>query len=471
MAIYHFSVKTISRSVGRSATGAIAYRSGEKIECERLGITHDYTRKTGIEHKEIFLPDNAPPHLKNRERLWNEVEQRETRKNSTVAREFEIAFPSELNQEQREALLEELCHHIVERHQVAVDACIHAPHTDNGSDERNYHAHILMSTRRLTPEGFTEKSRELDQKHSGEIDYWRERFADTCNMHLEQAGSKARVDHRSYKDQENGLEATLHEGSTITKLRRQGIVTEISQTNDAIKQRNQAIKDQDKTLHDLIKQNEIQLQHLKKDQAKEKPHSPENAPNHAKPTKQQEQAEILTQLIKGQISAKEAHLDLDFMDTLLKKTDSEINRHVEHQKQHTQALAKEIIQSRLKKSHAQLQTLVDQYNDLNQKKPMLFGKKEWENQLQQIKRQHHELKHDHENTKENGVSQLRRQDNFKKYAWEKYQEQYPDKAEQYQKLARSYKIIKNQVDIQKAEDRKKLREEQEKTIKPRGMSR
>lgn len=471
MAIYHFSVKTISRSAGRSATAAIAYRSGEKIECERLGITHDYTRKTGIDHKEIFLPYGAQQHLNNREQLWNEVEQRETRKNSTVAREFEIAFPSELNQQQREALLEELCHHIVERHQVAVDACIHAPHTDNGSDERNYHAHILMSTRRLTPEGFTEKSRELDQKHSGEIDYWREHFANTCNKHLELAGSKAQVDHRSYKDQENGLEATLHEGSTITKLRRQGISTEISQTNDAIKQRNQTIKDQDKTLHDLIQHNEIQLQHLRKEDALEKPHRPENAPDHAKTTKQQEQAEILVKLIQGQISVKEAHLDLDFMDTVFKKADSEVKRHTDHQNQHTETLAKAIIQSRLKKSHDQLQTLVDQYNDLNQKKPMLFGKKEWETQLQQIKRQHHELKQEHENTKQNGVSQLCRQEKFQKYAWEKYQEQEPEQAKQYQQLSKSYKIIKTYVDLQKAEERNKLREEQEKTIKPRGISR
>ncbi|MFX7408714.1 MobA/MobL family protein, partial [Acinetobacter baumannii] len=82
---------------------------GEKIYCEREGREHDYSRKTGVEYKEIYLPEGAPEHLKNRERLWNEVEQRETRKNSTVAREFEIAFPSELNQEQRLAMLKELC--------------------------------------------------------------------------------------------------------------------------------------------------------------------------------------------------------------------------------------------------------------------------------------------------------------------------------------------------------------------------
>ncbi|WP_441368181.1 MobA/MobL family protein, partial [Acinetobacter lwoffii] len=68
-----------------------------------------------------------------------------------------------------------------------------------GSDERNYHAHILMSTRKLIPEGFTENTRELDQKHSGEIEHWRKHFADICNMHLDMAGYTARVDHRSYK--------------------------------------------------------------------------------------------------------------------------------------------------------------------------------------------------------------------------------------------------------------------------------
>ena len=75
MAIYHFPVKTVARSAGRSATAAIAYRAGEKIYCEREGREHDYSRKTGVEYKEIYLPEGAPEHLKNREKLWNEVEQ------------------------------------------------------------------------------------------------------------------------------------------------------------------------------------------------------------------------------------------------------------------------------------------------------------------------------------------------------------------------------------------------------------
>ena len=92
MAIYHFSVKTVARSAGRSATAAIAYRAGEKIYCEREGREHDYSRKTGVEYKEIYLPEGAPKHLKNREKLWNEVEQRETRKTRQSPGNLKLPF-------------------------------------------------------------------------------------------------------------------------------------------------------------------------------------------------------------------------------------------------------------------------------------------------------------------------------------------------------------------------------------------
>src|SRR5690606_5682421 len=136
-----------------------------------------------------------------------------------------------------------------------------------------YHAHILMSTRKLTPEGFTDKTRELDQKHSGEIEHWREHFADICNMHLDMAGATARVDHRSYKDQENGLEATLHEGPKVTELRRQNNETEISRSNDEIKQRNQAQLHYGKNMDVLIAENEIKRSKLKKEQQIQNEHS------------------------------------------------------------------------------------------------------------------------------------------------------------------------------------------------------
>ena len=98
MAIYHLSVKTISRSQGRSATAAAAYRAAIEIVDERTGEIHDYQRKGGVECTEIILPDNAPDWATDRAALWNAAEQAETRKNSTVAREFEIALPSELSE-------------------------------------------------------------------------------------------------------------------------------------------------------------------------------------------------------------------------------------------------------------------------------------------------------------------------------------------------------------------------------------
>lgn len=478
MAIYHFSVKTVARSAGRSATAAIAYRAGEKIYCEREGREHDYSRKTGVEYKEIYLPESAPQHLKNREKLWNEVEQRETRKNSTVAREFEIAFPSELNQEQRLAMLEELCASIVERHQVAVDACIHAPHTGSGSDERNYHAHILMSTRKLTPEGFTEKTRELDQKHSGEIDHWREHFADICNVHLDLAGSTARVDHRSYKDQENGLEATLHEGPKVTELRRRGIETEISRTNDEIKERNQAQLHYGKNMDLLIAENEITLKKLKTEQQMHIQNSAKTPPLSAEEQFPYIQRETLSKLLKGEISAKEANLDLDFMQHNLEKIEGILSKQQKHKNDFNQQLAQDIVKNGLKQSHDKLQSLVDQHNELGQNKPLLFGKKAWEAQRDEIYQEHKKLKGQHEHQKKHGVKDLLENEKFKEHAWKQYQQQHPAKAKQYQTLYPSYQVIKKCVDEIKAEQQMKLRQEQQlkakqhaPKMKSRGMSR
>ena len=478
MAIYHFSVKTVARSAGRSATAAIAYRAGEKIYCEREGREHDYSRKTGVEYKEIYLPEGAPEHLKNREKLWNEVEQRETRKNSTVAREFEIAFPSELNQEQRLAMLEELCASIVERHQIAVDACIHAPHTRSGSDERNYHAHILMSTRKLTPEGFTEKTRELDQKHSGEIEHWREHFADICNMHLDMAGSTARVDHRSYKDQETGLEATLHEGPKVTELRRRGIETEISRTNDEIKERNQAQLHYGKNMDLLIAENEITLKKLKTEQQMHIQNSAKTPPLSAEEQFQYIQRETLSKLLKGEISAKEANLDLDFMQHNLEKVEGILSKQQKHKNDFNQQLAQDIVKNGLKQSHDKLQSLVDQHNELGQNKPLLFGKKAWEAQRDAIYQEHKKLKGQHEHQKKHGVKDLLENEKFKEHAWKQYQQQHPAKAKQYQTLYSTYQVIKKCVNEIKAEQQMKLRQEQQlkaqqhaPKMKSRGMSR
>ena len=242
MAIYHFSVKAISRADGRSVVACAAYRSGEKLDCEYYGKEQDYTKKMGVEVSQIYAPENTKSALLDRNQLWNAVEKVERKKNALLAREFEIAFPSELNAQQRKKMLDELCQNLVKKHGVIVDAAIHAPHKDGGSDERNYHAHIMFTTRAIDPHtgDFSAKKYRDFSRDSGTktVCHWRESFADLTNDHLEKAGFAVRVDHRSYEDQKNGLEATKHEGYEVTQLRRMGVETEISVSNDLIKQNN-----------------------------------------------------------------------------------------------------------------------------------------------------------------------------------------------------------------------------------------
>jgi hypothetical protein len=229
MATYHLSAKTISRSHGRSATGAAAYRTGARIIDERTGVIHDYRRRRGVEARLLILPDDAPNWASDRARLWNAAEQAETRKNSTVAREFEIALPAELDAEQRQRLAVDFAHELVLRHGCAVDVAIHRP--GRAGDSRNHHAHLLLTTRRLTAAGFTEKTRELDDLKTGEIGRWRERFAEVQNARLREAGVEARVDHRSLEAQAIDREATIHLGPAATALERRGIPTRLGESN------------------------------------------------------------------------------------------------------------------------------------------------------------------------------------------------------------------------------------------------
>ncbi|MCF9047467.1 MobQ family relaxase, partial [Acinetobacter nectaris] len=255
MAIYHFSVKNISRSEGRSAVACAAYRAAEKLVDNRYGKVQDYTRKLGVELAQIYAPDNINTDLLSRNELWNAVEDRENRKDATLAREFEIAFPHELNQEQRKEMLNDLCSRIVKKYNVVVDAAIHAPHKNNDSDDRNYHAHILFTTRAIDLETglFADKKyRDFNkEKGSKTVKEWRTEFAELTNHHLEKAGfSHVLVDHRSYAEQNIEKQATQHEGPAVTALRRQYerenkkpvnerkskiVLPEVAKKNDAIK--------------------------------------------------------------------------------------------------------------------------------------------------------------------------------------------------------------------------------------------
>jgi len=218
MPIYHLSVKTISRSAGRSATAAAAYRAADVITDKRTGEQHDYRRKEGVISTALLLPDAAPEWAVDRSELWNAAEAAEVRKNSTVAREFEIALPSELTAYQRARLAYDFAYELVERHQCAADVAIHAPGREG--DNRNHHAHILLTTRRLGADGFTEKTRELDDLKTGEVVRWRERYAELQNERLQAAGVAERVDHRTLEAQGIEREPTKHLGPTATAIER-----------------------------------------------------------------------------------------------------------------------------------------------------------------------------------------------------------------------------------------------------------
>jgi len=244
MAIFHLSVKTISRSSGRSATGASAYRAGERIKDHQTGEIHDYTRKSGVEYVEIIAPSTAPEWALERELLWNEAEKKETRSNSRVAREFEIALPAELSPEDRKQLALDFTRALVERHGFVADLAIHEPGKEG--DQRNHHAHILVTTRRIDGNGFTEKTRELDDKVTGPelVIEWREKFAEIQNEFLKKNEIDSRVDHRSLKDQGIDREPTVHLGPSATEFeRRTGLKSRIRQSFEGTIQKALEVKE------------------------------------------------------------------------------------------------------------------------------------------------------------------------------------------------------------------------------------
>ncbi len=194
MAIYHFSAKIVSRQSGRTALGAAAYRSGERLQQDGIGgVMHDYSRKGGVVHKEIMAPESAPEWARNRVQLWNEIDRIEQRKDAQLAREVEVALPVELGlREQVELVRGFVQAQFVARGMMA-DIAIHH---DN---PQNPHAHVLLTLREIGPNGFGDKDRDWNQKPL--LREWREAWAAAVNEQLVMSGHEARVDHRSFKEQ------------------------------------------------------------------------------------------------------------------------------------------------------------------------------------------------------------------------------------------------------------------------------
>ena len=228
MAIYHYSAKVIGRSTGRSVTAAAAYRAGVDIYDSTTGLDHKYSRRGGIIESEIITPEDAPDWATDRAKLWNTVEAKETRKDAQLAREVEVSLPHELSHEQRRALLASFAQDRYVSKGMIADISYHAP--GKGGDDRNYHAHILLTLRPINDHGeFANKNRDWNHKHNLVQD--REAWAAALNQALERVGSQDRVDSRSFEERGMPQKPTKHLGPDATEMERRGEATRIGDEN------------------------------------------------------------------------------------------------------------------------------------------------------------------------------------------------------------------------------------------------
>lgn len=231
MAIYHLAAKIISRNKGRSAIAAAAYRAGEIIACERTGLVFDFRRKKEVAYRQIFAPKNSPDWVFDRARLWNEVEMAEKRRDAQLCREVEVALPHELPRKTQIALLQEFIERQFIKEGMVADVALHAK-------DGNVHAHILLTLRHITPNGFGQKCRSWNT--TDQIEKWRIAWESYANRKLSALGSKARLDHRSLKAQGLPYLPTVHEGVN-RYLADKGELSFRQELNQLIKENNMKI--------------------------------------------------------------------------------------------------------------------------------------------------------------------------------------------------------------------------------------
>ena len=275
MAIYHLSLKTISRSKGQSAVASSAYRSGSKLKDRETGETKDFTKKHGVAYSEIQLPSQAPAEYRDRETLWNAVQDKEFKSNAQLAREVEVALPAELDRETQKKLV----HDYVQQNFVDRGMC--ADWSIHDKEDGNPHAHIMLTTRAIKKNGTwapKQKSTYLLDKTGAKVpqidpktgqqkigargrkmwkrttesytdwndrnnaEQWRANWAESCNQYLT---PEQQIDHRSYERQGVEQVPTIHEGHVAREM---GDRSERVQTNNNIKAGNQELSGLSATL-------------------------------------------------------------------------------------------------------------------------------------------------------------------------------------------------------------------------------
>jgi MobA/MobL family len=243
MAIYRLQIESISRGDGHSSVGAAAYRAGERLRDDRTNEVYNHSRRKDVTHSEIMLPSELSggqnmEWAKNRSSLWNSVENAESRKNARVAREIQVNLPHELPPERRVALARAFSQEVADHYKVAVDLAVHEPRPSG--DPRNYHAHLLMTTREVSPEGLGAKAGLELSRHermrlglpssSQEFTAIRARWATVTNEALKEANIEARVDHRSLAEQGIDREPRPHIPFAAYKIERAGHHSDVAES-------------------------------------------------------------------------------------------------------------------------------------------------------------------------------------------------------------------------------------------------
>lgn len=290
MAIYHMSIKNISRGKGKTAIAAAAYRSGTILTDSETGITHNYVKKSEVAYTEIILPEHAPAEYANRETLWNEVQKIETQDRARLAREWEVALPNELDLDQAKTLIHDFAGSLVAEG-MCIDLAIHWK-------DGNHHAHIMGTTRPIGKDGkwapkerkgykldaegnkipvidtktgkqkIGARGRKMWQRETVQannwnrrekVEEWRKRWADCCNKYL---AREQQIDHRSYERQDLMQLPTVHEGYAARLMEQRGSASDRCRLNRDIRLYNYIT-----LLHQKLKQ---ELKLLKQEMAKKK---------------------------------------------------------------------------------------------------------------------------------------------------------------------------------------------------------
>jgi hypothetical protein len=234
MAIYSLNAEIVSRGKGDSSIGAAAYQSRSRMIDARTGEVHDYSRnRDELLFEGIYAPKGAPEWARDRESLWNHVEQFEKRKDAQLARRFIIALPYELTTEQNRYAIQDWVRENFTRKGYIADVAIHEPGKEG--DNRNYHAHVLVVMRKLDGQELAAKKERLNvTERKDELQAIRESWERIGNRHLERHGFEPSLDHRTLEAQGIERVPSVHLGRQATALERDGIQTERGDLNREI---------------------------------------------------------------------------------------------------------------------------------------------------------------------------------------------------------------------------------------------